>query len=220
MKEIIISKAFVKIPSECPECKLRFEFKLKKSLVVCNRCKYKWLVPIGSVEPLQTYSKIIEDILADDNEIKIKARANEENLINTLVKLREQKIKQKCWEVSEIEEINEIDKRIKCPDCGSCNNCVTCFNCGEHYALTKKNPRCPKCKSDKIKRTLIKKFEKKEGVNTCPFCKSEDVYWTYFYEDRLKDGKCPICDGTNLIKGKEIKVKQLIISRLPKYRNE
>lgn len=225
MKEIIISKAFVEIPNVCPECKSKNKTKLKKALITCQKCHHKYLVT-ATHNPLKYYSEMIEEELSKDNGIILKTQIiesegkKEEALKNyeVLRKIKEQKEKQKCWDVGNIEEATDIEKKIKCMDCGSCNNCVTCFSCGEHYVPKKKEIKCPNCKSTEIKKTLIKKFEKKDGKNTCPYCKSEDVYWTYFYKNRLEGGRCPICKGNNLIFGKEIKIKQLIIERKDEYK--
>lgn len=141
---------------------------------------------------------------------------------NYLLKIKEQKEKQKCWLVSEIEEIEDIENKIKCFDCGKCNNCHACFNCGEHYVY-KRKPKCPKCRSDKVKPTLLKKFEKKDGRKICPHCKSEDIQFYYFYNKENKEKEeiiCENCGGKNLKFGGKILVKKMVIKRLPKFKKE
>jgi len=212
MKEIIISTPRIKVPSECPECNNKFEFPIKKVRVVCSRCKYIFLKDIAS-EPNKYYIDMIENILSKNNELIIKTTKQYEN---SLKDIRDLKINQKCWEVSEISDDKDIEKKRKCLDCGKCNNCSTCLDCGHHYIIKNKKPKCPKCGSKRVKPTLIKKFEKRDEINICPFCKSENIYWTYFY----KGDVCPICGGKNIKYGKEINIKKLIIKRLPKFRIE
>lgn len=217
MKEIIISKSRIKIPNNCPKCNHKNIFTVKKINAFCQKCRNEYVIST-IVNPIESQSWNIERALEKENEIIIKTEIKKyytedekEYWENILKRIRENKELQKCWDVGEIKDNKDISKTKKCKECGYCNNCVTCLECGKHYSLDKK--RCPECNSVKRKKTSIPKFEKRGTTSICPYCKSEDIYHSYFYEG----DKCPYCKTTNIEEGKEIQIKQMIIKRKKKY---
>lgn len=208
MREIIIWNPKQKVKTVCPTCNNKYQFSVKRVRVVCSRCRFQYIEQIMH-SPLIFYIDMVDEILSKENAVLLKATKDREDTLN---KIRERKLNQKCWDVSEIEDGIDIKKRKKCKDCGLCGNCKTCYICYKQY-----NPRirkkCPSCKSDKVKETRIKKFVRKDGKNLCPYCNSTEVFLNHFYEGDV----CNRCGSDNLIQGGEIEIKKLIIKRLPKF---
>jgi DNA-directed RNA polymerase subunit RPC12/RpoP len=232
--KLILTKPKLVIDVKCNKCKKMDIVALPYVEVQCKNCKTVQTTE-ANINIFYSISKKLEQLLANNNEVHIIGKRNDtkvynsediakvhdrndDDILSAIEAIRNVKIKQKCWEVSDIMNEYDYEYKVSCKSCGICLSCVTCNKCSKTFTPkivqtkngTEKRYTCPHCGAKSYHQTRIKKFEN----NKCPHCQSTDVIFSTFEAYKRK---CPRCGSEDICKPKRIAVYKLVIKRQKRF---
>ena len=228
--KVIITRPKLVLEVKCPKCSYFQIVGTPYVDVSCKNCHTKFNTK-ADIDLYYSISKKIEQLLANNNEIHIVGERDnsqvhsnadelkprtfmEYKIYNCLLAIKDTKVKQKCWEVSEIENSMDLEYHTTCKECGYCNSCVQCKSCQHIYTPKKVKDEnrytCPECGSKKYQDTPFRDLKKKE----CPHCKSKNIRFTSFTSDKRQ---CPRCNTLKINKPKAIPIYRLKLERQKRF---
>ena len=229
--KLILGRPKIVVDVKCPKCKSLDIAGIPVVDVTCKNCKTRFTTEAG-VNIYYSIAKKLTQLVSNNNEVWIvgqrddsftfdvqdllKPRSkHEDDIFHTLLAIKYNYEKQRCWDVSEITNEVDLDYKSRCNECGICHNCVVCVAC-KHKYIPKKTKTgenrytCPECNSKKYKPNYIKFKDKK-----CPDCGSAEVSKLSFNSVKRQ---CPKCGCKVSSDTRKIPIYKLIIKRQP--RNE
>lgn len=198
---------------QCPQCGDKYVHGIPYVQVPCGRCgityKTDFVQDIYTKKARQLLSKI-----SFKNGVIIRA---DEKYESSLIHIRQHFIEMHCWDISNIQRHNE--EYSLCQKCGICFNCYTCEECNEPFQknVNRRKQVCPKCKSDKFKKTHFKEVIKNsKGDKMCPHCKLDKIRMTRTHNKKT----CHVCGSDKLTDAKKNIIFEFTIKRKKAYRRE
>lgn len=195
---------------ECPNCGDHYTTGTHYVNVSCNKCGARY----RSDFKMDIYSKKARFInlkFGFNNQINFKAT---EKYIGALTQVKEDFIKQNCWDITDIEQAEETYRY--CTRCGVCFSCFACKKCGLTFSRDENRRRliCPHCRSDSFTKTNFTEaiFTEGEHKRKCPHCKSDNIKMTL-----TKKEVCEKCGSDKLTETRRNTIYIFTIKRKKAY---
>ena len=210
--KIVLTKPWVTEHSNCPRCGAKpINFILEYD-AVCKQCNNKFRAK-SKPDIKASYSDLIQTKLKTCNDLLLYVPTKFEFVLSEIMDnfkemIRTGFINAKIVNNKIFSNVDTYDDKINCTVCGYCNNCNICIDCREHF-IPSQNVSCPKCGSINSKPTYINKIPKDDNNAYCPYCKSNNIRFTYFFNKT----KCTVCGSDKVTTKKPVKNSVLIIRK-------
>jgi hypothetical protein len=235
--KIILTKPKMVVDVKCHKCKKMDIAALPYVDVQCKNC-HTLITTEANINIYFSISKKLEQLLSYNNEVWVIGRRqdktihtaddnfksqdrNDDDIYSAMEAIKNTKIKQLCWEVSDITNDYDFDYKVSCNQCGFCLDCVECNKCHKHYTPktvdtykgSEKRFTCI-CGYKSYHQTKVTKFKVKDGKIVCPHCDSANTIHSSFEADKKK---CPKCGTEDISKPKRMPIYKLVIKRQKRF---